>query len=1181
MKLQKLEIKGFKSFADKTVIHFNDNITGIIGPNGCGKSNVVDAIRWVLGEQKTSQLRLEKMDNVLFNGTKSRKASGMAEVSLTFDNTKKLLTTEFQEVTITRKLYRTGESEYRINDVQCRLKDISNLFVDSGIGSDSYAIIELGMVDEILQNKEQSRKKLFEQASSISKYKIRKKESLSKLKSTEESLERLQDILAEIESNLKALESQARRAERYNQIKADYMAVSIECMKSQVLKYKEGYNNIFKERQSADDTKKEFEAKIAASDANIQNHKRELLIKEELLTSVQKTVNSLLSGIGKNENERNLLKEQIANLLKSNETMKATILSHNIELETIQSSIKLLQEEVNGNQTRYAELTENKSKIKLVLDDNEKNFLDNKSLVELDKSEFSDIQRQVFEADKEKSILQSQILQVDVQLQNIESDYESAYLQNEEISHAFTQIKKLKDNSETTLNSVIKREDELKTSIEKLGEKLNENKIALNQIYRKADSKKNEYNLLKAMIENLEGYPDSIKFVKKNLSLFKDKNLFSDLVSCDEEFKIALEAVISNYASFFVVDTIVEGIHTVQKLKENNAGKVGLFVLELIDQIPVTPPKLHGQFIPLISIVKVEDKYKKLANVLFSHIYLVDDLENLTDFKEFASRNDIVMDRKGTVILDQKSIFGGSTSLFDGSQVGRNNSLEQLLEEIKNLDKEVAIAEHENNKINKELEAIRAKSNPLEILQKREEFSKHNDNFQKNSVLIDQLKMQLETLTLKKNDLNANKAVWNSQIAVLESEYLLLNEKMLLLRSKNEVNEQALETYLTTYNTIKEEYSAVEIEYNTLSNMLTQKQDQIDFYTKKLDSTNLSIQLLEKTIADNFGEHEEKSGVLSRMEMDILANYTDKEKLESDVQNAEKDYFTARNQTTEFENQIKELQAMFQRHNELIGAMDSKIQEMRLELQSVKERLKIEFNIELDQFMNGDLSLTMAPDEIENKIAYFRKRLETYGEINPIAIESYNEMKKRYDFLTEQKEDILVSKNNLLETIREIDTNAKERFLESFHQIRDHFIRTFRILFTEDDDCDLILVDPDNPIDSDIEIIAKPKGKKPLTINQLSGGEKTLTATALLFSLYLLKPAPFCIFDEVDAPLDDTNIAKFNKIIDEFSKNSQFIIVTHNKQTMASLDVLYGVTMIEQGVSRVVPVDFRMLQQAV
>jgi chromosome segregation protein len=265
---------------------------------------------------------------------------------------------------------------------------------------------------------------------------------------------------------------------------------------------------------------------------------------------------------------------------------------------------------------------------------------------------------------------------------------------------------------------------------------------------------------------------------------------------------------------------------------------------------------------------------------------------------------------------------------------------------------------------------------------------------------------------------------------------------------------------------------------------------------------------------------------------------------------------------------------------ELIQGFENRIQEMRIELQSIKERLKIEFSQELDTILNSDLEVKTPLEELEQKQNHIKKRLETYGEINPMAIESYREVKERYDFLVEQKNDILVSKENLINTIKEIDVTAKERFLESFYKVRENFIKTFRILFTEDDDCDLILVDENNPIDSDIEIIAKPKGKKPLTINQLSGGEKTLTATALLFSLYLLKPAPFCIFDEVDAPLDDTNIAKFNKIIDEFSKNSQFIIVTHNKQTMASVEVLYGVTMIEQGVSRLVPVDFRALETA-
>lgn len=1180
MKLQKLEIKGFKSFADRTVIHFNENITGIVGPNGCGKSNVVDAIRWVLGEQKTSQLRLEKMDNVLFNGTKTRKQTGLAEVSLTFENTKNILSTEFQEVTITRKLYRTGESEYRINDVGCRLKDVNNLFIDSGIGSDSYAIIELGMVDEILQNKEQSRKKLFEQASSISKYKVRKKESLSKLKSTEESLERLQDILAEIESNMKSLEAQARRAERYYQIKEEYKTVSLESMKIQVKNYKEGYNNIYAEKTKAQDLKKEYEANLSNKEAFIESHKKNLLAKEEILSTVQKKVNELLSGIGKNENERNILKEQINFLSTNNITIESQIKEFELELESIAHSIKLIQEEIAGSQSSYLDLEKSKFEIQSTLEANEKTFLENKTLVDSDKKEFSDIQNEVFEVDKRKSVLQSQIIQGAEQLLSTENEYESAFLQNEEISHAFSQISLLKSNSEAELNKALTIEEENTKKLEKLNEELNDKKLELNQIYRKVDSKKNEYNLLKSMIDNLEGYPDSIKFVKKNLPLFESKNVFSDIISCEDEYKVALENVINSYSNYFVVDTIEEGITTMKRLKENNAGKVGLFVLELIDKISVKPPKLHGEYTPLLQIIRIEDKFKKLASVLFSNIYLVDDLEQIQKSK-LPSEDSILVDKLGTLLLDQKSMHGGSTSLFDGAQVGRNRNLETLSEEITVLDKQVAIAENEHSKLVKEIETIKSNSRQEDINAKREEFQKHNESFQKNSVLIEQIKIKLLQLADKKAELTASKESWEKDLNGLEKEYELLNEKLAILKSKNESNEKTLDSYLQTYNTIKDKYNAIEVEYNTLRNILTQKEQQVEFYTKKRDTTELTIGNLKLKVQSQLKEQEEKSAILTKMEMDILSNYTDKEKLELEVQTAEKDYFGSRNSITEIENEFKEIQAIFNRHNEYIHTLDSKIQEMRLELQSVKERLKIEFAIELDEFMNSDLEAKMTNDEIETKVNYLRKRLETYGEINPMAIESFNEMKKRYDFLVEQRNDIVESKNNLLETIKEIDDNARERFLESFHQIREHFIRTFRILFTEDDDCDLILTDPNNPIDSDIEIIAKPKGKKPLTINQLSGGEKTLTATALLFSLYLLKPAPFCIFDEVDAPLDDTNIAKFNKIIEEFSKNSQFIIVTHNKQTMSSVDVLYGVTMIEQGVSRVVPVDFRQLQEAV
>lgn len=1179
MKLKRLEIKGFKSFADKTIVHFNDNITGIVGPNGCGKSNIVDAIRWVLGEQKTSQLRLEKMDNVLFNGTKSRKSSGLAEVSLSFDNTKNVLTTEYQEVTITRRLYRTGESEYRINDVVCRLKDISNLFIDSGIGSDSYAIIELGMVDEILQNKEQSRKKLFEQASSISKYKIRKKESLSKLKSTEENLERLQDILAEIEANMKTLETQAKRAERYYQIKEEYKTYSLESIKYQVSNYKTTYNTLFADKQKEVDKKNEIEIGINTKDASLQKLKVELIEKESRLSEIQKKVNALLGGIGKNENERNLLREQITNIGTNNELIQQQIKDSQIEAEKVQVSLREINEVVVKSQENFNKVEAEKLLVNAELEENEKIFLENKSVLDQDKNTFTETQRQVFELDKKKSILQSQINLSDENTAKLEVEYDSLFLDHESLITSFDIITKSRDTTQLELNTLIEYEANTKKSIEEKNDRINEKKIELNQIHRKIDSKKNEYNLLKSMIDNLEGFPESIKYLKKNVHLFENKNVFSDLIVCDEKYKIAVEGLIAQYGNYFIVDTIHDAQLSIKKLKESNAGKVGFFVLELVDKLNVHTPTKYPGLTPALDLIKLDAKYKKLAEFLFSNVYFSDNIENIS-LADYQNQDIKIIDLKGTAIIDRYSMFGGSTNLFDGAQVGRNKNLEALNEEIISLDKEVALVEKAHNSLVKEVEDLKSKTKVKQIEEMQIAFSNIKDEFAKKSVMVEQAKSRLMQLTEKKSEAVELKSSSEKQLGDITQEYEQLIASLDVLKEKNEQNQHALDAYMSKYNAIKDKYNKIELEYNTLHITIMQQNQQILFFTKQAETLSSSSTSLQEKLESQYKQEAEKTELLSKMEMDILSNYTERDSLNTEVQNAEKDYFTSRNLVAQEENELREIQSQLGRHTEIVYTYESKIQEMRLQLQSIKERLKIEFELELDTFINTDLTVTLSQDEVETKLAHFRKRLETYGEINPMAIESYNEMKKRYDFLVEQKNDVLDAKNNLIDTIKEIDANAKDRFLESFHLIRENFIKTFRILFTDDDDCDLILTNPDNPIDSDIEIIAKPKGKKPLTINQLSGGEKTLTATALLFSLYLLKPAPFCIFDEVDAPLDDTNIAKFNKIIEEFSKNSQFIIVTHNKQTMASVEVLYGVTMIEQGVSRVVPVDFRTLAEA-
>lgn len=1178
MKLKRLEVKGFKSFADKTIVHFNDNITGIVGPNGCGKSNIVDAIRWVLGEQKTSQLRLEKMDNVLFNGTKTRKSSGLAEVSLSFDNTKNILTTEFQEVTVTRRLYRTGESEYRINDVNCRLKDIHNLFIDSGIGSDSYAIIELGMVDEILQNKEQSRKKLFEQASSISKYKIRKKESLQKLKATEESLERLKDILAEIETNMKTLETQAKRAERYYQIKEEYKTYSLESIKYQVSNYKTGYNTLFADKQKEQDKKNEIETMIQSRDAETQKLKLELVTKETRLTEVQKKVNELIGGIGRNENERNLLKEQISNLSKNNEQIKIQIQEAQVEIEVINNSLKELNDVVAKSQEKFNLVEVDKKAVQEELDANEKTFLENKSVVDQDKNLFTETQKLVYELDKNKSVLQSQIILAEENRQKIENEYEDLYLERETLDSIFTTITASKNKQEEDLQKLLQGEESNKKTIDEKTELVNQKKIELNQVHRKNDSKKNEYNLLKSMIDNLEGFPESIKFLKKNVPLFENKNVFSDLIVCEEKYKVAIEGLIAGYGNYFIVDTLFDAQLSIRKLKEQNAGKVGLFVMELVKKIPSPQPKSYSGLIPATDVVKLDQQFQALTSYLFHNIYFAENIEDL-NIADYENENIKIIDLKGTAILDRHALYGGSASLFDGAQVGRSRNLEALNAEIIALDKEVAIVEKQHNTLLKEIEELKTKTKVKEIEELQAKYSTTKDEFSKKSVMVEQNKARLMQLEEKRVELANSKVANEASLLKIEQEHTDLVKNLDVLKDKNDQNQVALDLYLAKYNEIKEKANKVDVEYNTLHITIMQQNQQILFFTKQLDTLNNNVIQFQNKIESQYKEEAEKTERLSKMELDILTNYTERDSLTANIQEAEKDYFTSRNLVAEQENTIREIQSQMSRQTEIVYSYESKLQEMRIQLQSIKERLKIEFEMELDEFINSDLTVSIPQEEVDTKLAHFKKRLDTYGEINPMAIETYNEMKKRYDFLVEQKEDVLAAKNDLLETIKEIDANAKERFLESFHKIRENFIKTFRILFTEDDDCDLILVDPENPLDSDIEIIAKPKGKKPLTINQLSGGEKTLTATALLFSLYLLKPAPFCIFDEVDAPLDDTNIAKFNKIIEEFSKNSQFIIVTHNKQTMASVEVLYGVTMIEQGVSRVVPVDFRTLAE--
>ena len=840
MKLSKIEIKGFKSFGDKTIINFNDGVTGVVGPNGCGKSNVVDAIRWVLGEQKTTLLRSDKMENIIFNGSKSRKKLNLAEVSITFDNTKNLIPTEYSNVSITRKYFRSGESEYFLNDIKCRLKDITNLFLDTGITSNNYAIIELSMVDNILNDKDNSRMKLFEEASGISKFKKRKKETLNKIDYTDKDLERVDDLIHEIEKNLRSLKRQSEQTKKFYELKDKYKKLSINLAIKTTEEKTNRLNKLKTDLKKIEVNDVKLSSGIAKKNANLESLKSSLISFEKELMKKQKIVNDKLERIRKHEENKKIKKEKLKFLeIKSDELNK---------------------------------------KIKLDEESNSRSLFSIESI--------------------KKEILQEE------------------------------------------------------NSLQKLSKKLNKTKEEFSKFEKEIDNKQIKTSSLDEINENFR----SINFNLKSIQEKKNQ---------------------------------------------------------------------------IISLIQIEEMNKK------------------------------------EIILKLNSF---------------EKKIDEILSNVNFIEKSFSNENKELIKLNKQ-------------------FTKKSKDLSNEEILFNKIKNKINSLT---NELDYKSSTYDYNLKQIK------NNKKELLNTKDQIKN---------------------------SKNITSDKD------------NLLIDL-----------------------------YNQKDKLEIELNNYENDYQKTRDEIDKIDAEIKLNRDKKEQNLLLINEHKNEIHDLELDLNSVSERIKVEFELNiLDLKLDEGVFENKSIEIVENIILKTKEKIDKIGQINPLALETYNEMKERHEFITKEKNDLLEAKESLLKTITEIDKNATETFLDSFEKIKKYFKDVFRSLFIEDDDCDLILSDHNSPLESSIDILAKPKGKKPISINQLSGGEKTLTATSLLFAIYLLKPAPFCIFDEVDAPLDDNNIDKFNRIIKKFSKDSQFIIVTHNKRTMMNTDIIYGITMPEQGVSKVVPVDLRNL----
>jgi len=1173
MRLKSLEIKGFKSFANETVLHFNSDVTGVVGPNGSGKSNVVDAIRWVLGEQKSSQLRLDKMASIIFNGTKKRKEGQMAQVTLTFDNTKNVLPTDYTSVAISRILYRSGESEYRLNGVSCRLKDITSLFLDTGIGPDSYAIIALNMVEDMLSDREQARRRMFEQAAGVSKYKARKHETQQKLEATAADLDRVEDLLFEITDQLKKLEKQAERAQKFYALKDEYKTLSVELAVQNLARHKKTYKELEGQIAREEDHYRSTEAMTRLLEADTEAKRKSHTDKETSLSEQQQEVNRLTGRIRGKENEKAMLEQKRSFVTNDVRRLEDQISGSIGQLGKLEGEIEGYATDLNYERNVEAELEDALSAAQKQLDKvrSDHNLLKG-NLDEFVKAQ-QGLEREIVDFEKTKAIQTNQI-------ENLRRDVERTL---SDIAARREEMKVLEKNIATQtaaeaaqakkINDLEGSEAKRKADIAATEQEEETLRRKLADHNRSLDARRNEHKLTKSMVESLEGFPESIKFLNQQKDWAKNCPLLSDLLYVREEYRVAIENYLEQYLNYYVVPNADAAVQAIQLLGHGQKGRANFFLLDAFKayQPPLTllPGGLRA-----VELVEVEEAYRPLLEFLLANVLIVEDTASpLPSGVDDA----VLLSKSGTFTRRKFSMSGGSVGLFEGKKIGRKKNLEILETDIKKL-------ESTENQLNTQLSTLRTHLQSLKnadqsaLLQReREAMNTISRERTGQQAKLDNIAAFVANFDAQAGDANQRIASLSTSNAVIEQQLMEKQKSAAAVRERLSNADGSFRDVADQLSAASAAYNQKNIEFIRQQNKVNAFRQELTFRENRRNELRQTEQSARAALARNMDELSLIENDIQRITTELTTAYAEKKEKEATLSGVEQAYFKARNEIHELENRQRENFRKQQDLQVLVNRLKEKFNDVKFEITAIGERLRAEFGLGVNDVINQEPNPLFQRDALEKDVNAMKRRLDTYGEINPMAIEAYNEIKERHDTIAGQRNDILAAKENLVQTMKEIEETATARFLESFAQVRENFIAVFRTLFTEDDSADLLLTNPDSPLDSDINIIAKPKGKRPQTIAQLSGGEKTLTATALLFALYLLKPAPFCIFDEVDAPLDDANIEKFNRIIRQFSVDSQFIVVTHNKATMAAVDTIYGVYMPEPGVSSVTPVDFRQL----
>lgn len=1178
MYLKSIEIHGFKSFANKIKFEFHNGITGIVGPNGSGKSNVADAVRWVLGEQKVKQLRGSKMEDVIFAGTENRKPLGFAYVAITLDNSDHKLDVDYEEVTVSRRLFRSGESEYMINGTQVRLKDVNELFYDTGIGKEGYSIIGQGQIDQILSGKPEERRELFDEAAGIVKFKRRKNQALKKLDDENQNLVRVQDILAELERQVGPLEKQCEKAKKYLLFKDDLKKYDVNMFLVEMEDIKNRLSDLDKKLE------------IATSDMNSSNEEFENIKKqytkleadlEEINNSIEakKTMSTdTVLKIEKLEGRILVLKEQI-NSAKNNEEFIATrVNAISSDIAKKEKDLTELCKEKDDNENVIQETIKSQSEITTdisVIKEEIENF---------DK-EIAEHKAEIIEILNSKSMIKSKLQRCDTLLEQIN-------IRKSQLNQKLIEFQSEKENQESKIEELKAELDKVNDLIDELNKTVSEYRNDLNDL-RVENSKitksisenqeryhKSKSNLeaLKNITERYEGYGNSIK---KVMELKENKKgiigVVADIIKVEKKYEVAIETALGGNIQNIVTDTETTAKEIIEYLKKNKYGRATFLPLSSMtkktgfNNEDVFSDK--GVLGLACDLVEIKKEYEGVTKYLLGKVVVVDTIDNAIALERKYRYSLRIVTLEGEYLNIGGSISGGAFK-NNSNLLGRRREIEELENKLKdlknekeNLDKNLienrsktSVLNDELDKINKALQEQNIAKNTLELNLKQAKDRKNNIDTEYQEYTAESGNIASEIGNINNNSLELNKELTNVEDRNSELEELIKQKSnnMDSINAKLVEKTSLLEEINIEISSLKQKHEFLCEKIQNSNNQISDLKNELEQIKNNSSENNNEISARIETIDGITKEIEEGRKLIEKLNLEIEDLKNAKEKQNKD----HKEFFDKREELSSRITQLdKEIYRLNSQKENLQEKNETKINYMWNEYE-ITYRNAVELR---DESLNDKA-------ELRNSIANLKRQIKELGDVNVNAIEEFKKINERYQFMKEQHEDLMRAKENLLKIIDELEVGMRKQFKEKFAEIQVEFDKVFKELFGGGAGV-IELTEADDILDAGINIISQPPGKKLQNMMQLSGGEKALTAICLLFAIQNLKPSPFCLLDEIEAALDGSNVIRFAEYLHKLTENTQFIVVTHRRGTMGCADRLYGITMQEKGVSALVSVD--------